>query len=110
MGRSEQETLSSQSKLGLVILRFGLPAAAVSLVLGIALLPLASNGSHIAGYCLTCLIPFLLVAAQRREAVHVQAERGTVRPSHERWMTAGLLGVGLIAAAVHAWAFAWAVS
>lgn len=93
-----------------LVLGAGLPAAALAIAAGIALLLFPAPGVHVLGYCLTCLIPFLLVAGQRHEAMRQQAELGVVRANRERWIAAALLGIGFVFAAVHAWQFALAVS
>lgn len=93
-----------------LVLDAGLPAAGVSIAVGIAVLLFPATAVHLVGYCLTCLIPFLLVAGQRHEAMRQQVELGVVRANRERVLAAVLLGIGFVFAAVHAWQFAWAVS
>jgi hypothetical protein len=97
-------------KLRQVVLVLSLPVASFSLAVGGGLLALSMPAAHVAGYCLACLIPFLLVAAQRREATRMQAREGLVRAGHERWFAATILLVGFIIAGIHAWYFAWGVS
>ncbi len=91
-------------------LRLAQPTAVVSLVLGIALLPVGGTVVHIAGYCLSCLIPFVLIAGERRAAMREQTERGVVRDGRERWVAVAVLGAGLLVGGVHAWMIAWSLS
>lgn len=92
------------------LLAIGLPASAAMVVAGALLLVVDGRLVNAAGYLLACLLPFLLVAAQRREAVQTQARSGQVRPGHERWLASAVLVAGLVVAACHAWRFAWDVA
>ncbi len=87
-----------------------LPLALVSLGIGGALLLLDRPWVHIAGYAASCLLPFILVAFQRREAARLLAVQGIARPTRERFLASAILVVGFAVAVVHAWSFAWAVS
>lgn len=92
------------------ILRGALPMAALLIAVGVALLFVSGRLPHVGGYVFSCLLPFLLVAAQRREAAHLLAQEGIARPARERFFASGLLVIGFAVAVIHAWAFAWAVS
>lgn len=93
-----------------IVLDLGLPAAAVSVLAGLALLPFSNVSLSAIGYSLACPIPFLLVAGQRREATRLASETGELRSTGERWLAALIIGAGLVAAALHAWSFAWGIS
>jgi hypothetical protein len=93
-----------------LLLAAALPAAACSILLGLVLLFVGGNAAHLVGYVLSCVVPFLLVAVHRREAAHLLATVGIVRPRSERIFASLLIVAGLVLAALHAWAFAWAIS
>jgi hypothetical protein len=92
------------------VLRFGLPVAAGSVLIGIALLFASHAAADVTGYLLCSLVPFLLVALERRAVVTEEARLGYGPGRNERWFARGILLVGLIGAAAHAWFFAWSIS
>jgi hypothetical protein len=107
---SSPAAMRAKARIGQLVLVAALPVAALSLTVGVALVPVGASDVHVVGYCLSSVIPFVLVAAQRREAIRVQAQHGVVRGRFERWIAATMLVIGLLAAGAHAWQYAWAVS
>jgi len=93
-----------------LIVRAALPVAMSSLVLGAVVLFVHGTWIHVVGYVLSCLLPFLLVAFQRRAAARMLAAEGIARPTWERYGTPAILAAGFVLAVIHAWSFAWGVS
>lgn len=90
--------------------RFSLFISGASLIAGLVLLPISSNAAHAAGYVLACLVPCVLVTAQRQAAMRVRQHEGTVESNTARVAARMILLLGCTAGVLHAWQFAWSVS
>jgi hypothetical protein len=93
-----------------LVLGGGLPAAGTSLCVGVGLVFVSGVDLHALGYGLCTLLPFVLIALQRREAARVEARKGELRPGWERRLVPLMLAVGIAGAIANAWYFAWAIS
>lgn len=69
----------------------------------------ASNLSA-AGYLLSSLVAFSLIAVQRRTAAHHQAKSGHIEPRWMRVLAGSVIAVGFVATGVNAFMLAWAHS
>jgi len=95
---------------GSTLLRFALVLAGSSVVVGIAALGLSSSAAHVVGYAFCSVVPFVLIALERRASVAQEAIHGIAPPRYERRLVYVILFVGLAGAIANAWVFAWGIS